>query len=106
MRIGNFDCIWVMIEEPWREGANHEAGSFKRLMNRRRLMDRACDWLEVISIECVWVNQTVPTDDIKWVMGHRVARQPLAMFDDHGHVLFTIDCVNLGRPVEITLVIR
>src|SRR6266849_3984608 len=62
------------IEKARRESANDVTANLKRLMNGRRLMDRAGDRLEVLRVEGEWINVAVPANNIEGMMCHRHAR--------------------------------
>src|SRR5262249_42695066 len=66
----NFHCFGVSIEQARRERANHVAADLERLMNRRRLMDRAGNWLEILRIEGEGIDEPIPTNDIEGIMRH------------------------------------
>src|SRR5437763_4199010 len=64
MNPGDLHCFRVIIEHPRSECADHVAPDFESLMDRRRLMDRAGNRLEVPGVKGEWINVTVPTHDI------------------------------------------
>src|SRR5260370_14156599 len=73
MRPGNADGFRVRVEHAWSEGADDKPGRIKSLMDRRRLVERAGDWLEVVGIKRVRVKHAIPTDYVEGMMGEGVA---------------------------------
>src|ERR1051326_3307478 len=71
MHPGNFHCFGMRIEQTRRERAHNITTDLKCLMNRRRLMNRTRDRLEILRIECERINVSVPADDIEGMMRHR-----------------------------------
>lgn len=96
----------MVVEVPRGERANDEARRLERLVDRRRLVDQAGDRLEVVGVEGVGIDQAVPADHIERVVGHCVAGHPLAVLDQHGHVLIFVDDIDLARTVEVALIVR
>src|SRR5439155_12887404 len=64
----NLDRFGMRIEHARRERADHVATDLERLMDRRRLMDRACNRLEVLGVEGERIEITVPSHRIEWMM--------------------------------------
>src|SRR5215468_2622435 len=48
----NSDSLWMRIEHAWRKCADDVTANFERLMDWRRLVDRAGNRLEVLRIKC------------------------------------------------------
>src|SRR5439155_21168548 len=61
----------MRIEQTRRERAHNIATNLKRLMDRRRLVNRAGDRLEILRIKREWIDVTIPADYIEWMMRHR-----------------------------------
>src|SRR4029077_6782071 len=68
---GNFYSFRMGIEQPGRESAYHVSANFKCLMDRRRLVNRARDRLEVLRVKCEGIYVAVPANNIEWMMSHR-----------------------------------
>src|SRR4030095_12100856 len=68
----NFYGFGMRIEQSRSERANDVTANFKRLMDRRRLMDRPGDRLEILGVESERVEITIPPDHIEWIVrpGH------------------------------------
>src|SRR5438874_2887665 len=96
----------MRVEHARRERAHYVAANFKGLMNRRRLMYRACNRLEILGVERKRVNVSIPTNDVEWMMRHRHHSPARAVFDQNFGVAFLIDHVQLSWPVQIALGIR
>ena len=75
------DGFGVVVEEPGHEGAEHEARALKGLMDRGRLMHTACDRLEVLDVEGVGPQMTVPADDVERMMVEEIASDSVPRFD-------------------------
>ena len=100
---GNFHRLGMRIQESRCEGADDITANFKGLMNRRRLMDRAGDRLEILRVKCKRIDVTVPTDDIERVVRHRHTRPARTVLNQNFRVLFLVDRVQLSRSVKIAL---
>src|SRR5262245_24336080 len=72
--------LWMRIEQTWRKGADYITANLKCLMDRRRLVDRYVDPLEVLSIKRERINVAIPSDDIERMMGHRHLSPARAVF--------------------------
>ena len=79
----DLDRFGMIIEQARREGADDVAANLERLMDRRRLMHRAGDRLEVLRVEGEGINVAVPADDIERVMRMHHARPTRAVFHQH-----------------------
>src|SRR5579864_3534431 len=75
-------------------------------MDRRRLMDRAGNRLEILGVESEWINVSIPADDIERMMRHRHASPAWTVLHQNFSVFFFVDRVDLGRTVKIALRIR
>src|SRR5947207_15990051 len=64
----NFHGLRMGIEEARCECANDVTTNLKRLMNRRRLMHRAGDRLEILGVERERIEITIPADRIEGMM--------------------------------------
>ena len=64
----------MIIEEARRKGADDIAADLEGLMNRRRLMDRAGDRLEVLRVESVGIKESIPAERIERMMRMHHAR--------------------------------
>src|SRR5205823_616934 len=58
----------MIIEHARRKGADDVAADLESLMDRRRLMDRAGNRLEILRIEGKGINEAVPAENIERVM--------------------------------------
>ncbi len=67
----NLYGLGMRIEQPRRECAHDIAANLKRLMDWRRLVNRAGDRLEVLRIKRERINVAIPADHIEWMMRHR-----------------------------------
>src|SRR5690349_11956064 len=63
--VGNDDRFGMVIEHPRAERADHEACALERLVDRRRHVQFARYWLEIVNVECVGVYITIPTNDVE-----------------------------------------
>src|SRR6266702_7925943 len=61
----NPDRFRVSVEHARRERADDVAANLERLMDRRRLMHRAGDRLEILRIKGEWVKIAIPADCIE-----------------------------------------
>src|SRR4030095_3857952 len=66
----NPNSLWMRIEHAWCKCAHNTTANLERLMDRRLLVDRAGDRLEVLRIKGEWINVTIPADHIEWMMRH------------------------------------
>src|SRR5947209_4970538 len=96
----------MIIKHPWRESADYIAANLEGLVDRRRLMDRAGDRLEILGVKSKRVNVAVPANDIERMMGVDNSRPAWAVFYQHRNVFLLVDNQGLGRTVEVTLGIR
>jgi predicted Zn-dependent protease with MMP-like domain len=103
MGVGNLDRLGVCIEQPRREGADHEARRVESLLHGRRLVDGARDRLEVVGVEREGIGHAVPADDVERMARQDIARQPRAVLDEHRRLLVAVDDFNRGRPMQIAL---
>src|SRR6266513_3715769 len=94
------------IEKARRERADNVSANLKRLMDWRRLMNRAGDRFEILGVERERINVSVPADDIERMMRHCYAGPARAVLDQNFRVLFLVDCVQLTRSMKIALGIR
>ena len=69
VRVGvrHLDRLGVRVEHPRGERADDEPGRLERLVDRRRLVDRAGDRLEVVGVERERVDHPVPADHVERV---------------------------------------
>ena len=93
----------MRIEKARRECANNVTADFKCLMDRRRLMHRAGDRLEILRVKCERIQITVPAHRIERMMRQRHAGEARAVFDQNIDIFFFVDGDDLGRRVEIAL---
>src|SRR5262245_25503676 len=68
---GNPDSLWMRIEHAWCKCAHDIATNLECLMDRRRLMNRTSNRLEVLRVKGKRINVAIPADDIERVMRHR-----------------------------------
>src|SRR5439155_27156268 len=71
----NFYRLRVRIEQARRKCAHNVTANLKRLMDRRRLMHRAGDRLEILRVKSKRIKITIPADGIEWIMRERDARE-------------------------------
>ena len=77
----DLDRFGMRIEKARRERADDIAANLKGLMDRRRLMDRAGDRLEILRVECERIDDSHPSRRrIERMMRQRHARQARAIF--------------------------
>ena len=74
VRVRDFDRFRMRIQHARGKGANHEAVRLERLVNGRRLVDRAGDGFEIVGVKREGIDEAVPANYIEWMMGQRVAR--------------------------------
>jgi hypothetical protein len=96
----------MVIEHPRRERADHVTAHLKGLVDRRRLVHRAGDRLEIRRVEREGVEVSIPTECVEGMMRMNHARQAGAILDQHLHVLLRIDREHFGWPMEIALGVR
>ena len=65
VHVRHLDRVADDVQLPRRERADDEAVALERLMNRRRLMDRAGERLEILRVERERINDPVPADDVE-----------------------------------------
>src|SRR5207249_2714754 len=94
------------IEKARRERADNVSTNLKRLMDWRRLMNRAGDRFEILGVERERINVPIPADDIEGMMRHRHTSPARAVLDQNFRVLFLVDCVQFARSMKIALGIR
>lgn len=76
-----FDCFWMVVEVPWRERTNNKPSHLKGLLIRGWQVECTGEWFKIPSIESVGVEESVPADDVEWVVGHNDTCQLAAVFD-------------------------
>ena len=83
----NFDRFRMRIEKARRKGADDVATNLKRLMDRRRLMHRAGDRLEILRVERERIKIAIPADGIERMMRQRHARRAAVRLSrEHRHL--------------------
>src|SRR5215212_5605347 len=60
----------MIIEHPRRKCADYIPPDFKRLMNRRRLMNCTGDRFKISGVEREWVDKAIPPHHVEWMMSH------------------------------------
>src|SRR4029453_10814546 len=97
----NFYGFGMRIEQSRSERANDVTANFKRLMDRRRLMDRSGNRLEILGVESERIEITIPPDHIEWIVRHGHARKSGAILDQKIDILLFVDGDQFARPVQI-----
>ena len=64
------------------------------------------DRLEVVNIERPRIEVAIPTNDIKWMMGHRDLSPARTVFHQDFCVLFLVDGQYFRWPMQVSLGIR
>src|SRR5215470_5087359 len=59
------DGLWMCIEQARRKCADDITANLESLMDRRRLVDRASDRLEILRVKRERINVAVPADHIE-----------------------------------------
>src|SRR5207249_12215619 len=90
-------------EHPGIGRSNRLTANFKRPMDRRRLMNRASDWLEFLRVKRERIYVSIPANNIERMMCHRHNRPTGAIFYQNFRVAFRIGGIQLGRSMQITL---
>src|SRR5206468_53410 len=67
----NLYGLRVRIQQARRERANDVTANLECLMDRRRLVNRASNRLEILRIKREWINVAIPADHIEGMMRHR-----------------------------------
>ncbi len=96
----------MSIEEARCERANDVTANLECLMDRRRLMYSAGNRLEILRVECKWIEITIPPDGIEGMMRERHARETRAVFDQNIDIFFFVYCEQFRWRMEIALRIR
>src|SRR3954467_8099870 len=97
---GHAHGLRVMVEEPRSKRADNVTADLERLVNRRRQVNSTRQWLKIIRVERKWIDETIPADDIAWMMGHNHPRQPGTVLHQDRVVALAIDGVQFARPVK------
>ena len=106
MRVRHLDRFGVGVEHARGECAQDESSCFKRLVNRRRLVDGAGDRLEVVGVERERIEIAVPADRVERVRGEHVAREALAIPDENRGLFLPIDDLDFRGSVQVALIVR
>ena len=106
MRVGNLDRIRMMIQMSRRESAHDESAAFKRLLIRRRQMNRSCQRFEIPGVERVGIKKTVPADDVERMLRHDNTREPATVLDQQRRVARIVDRPQFGWSVEVSFIER
>src|SRR4029453_10422403 len=96
----------MRIQQARRESTNDISADLKCLMDRRRLMDRAGDRLEILRVESERGEIPIPTDRIERMMRQRHARQSRSIFYENIDVFLLIDCNYFARTMKVALRVR
>src|SRR6266498_758031 len=88
---------------PRREGANDVPTNLECLMDRRRLMHRSGNRLEILGVESERIKITIPTEHIEWMMGHGHSRKSRAVLNEKIDILLLVDGDQFAWPVQIAL---
>src|SRR5262252_2804367 len=96
----------MRIEQPRCERANNIAPNLKRLMDRRWLMNRAGNRLEILGVECERIHEPIPADHVEWMMGHCYLGPSRAVLHQNLAVLISVDREHFGGAMQIALGIR
>src|SRR5437667_3494426 len=99
----DFYGLRVRIEHARRKRAYDVAANLKCLMDRRRLMDRACNRLEVMSVEREWVEKAVPPNRVERMMRHCNVLPARAVFHQNIYIFLLVDCDQFTRRMQIAL---
>src|SRR5438034_10951845 len=102
---GNADGFRMRVQHPGSKSADDKPRSIESLMDRRRLVERAGDRLEVVGIKRVRVKHAVPTDHVERMMGEGVASQTPAVLDENRRVFFAVDDLRLAGSVEVAFAV-
>src|SRR4051794_18716938 len=97
---------WVEVELPRAERADHEVPAGEGLVGRRRLVDAAGDRLEVVDRERPRVEVAVPADDVERVVVDDVGLVAAADADLDRVLAVLAHRVQLGRWVDVAVVVR
>src|SRR5258708_5658439 len=96
----------MVIKQARHKRTEHKVVALERLVDRRRLVDTSRDGFEVRNIEDPWVQITIPSHDIKWMVIKDMTCQPIPDFDpDFERAAFGM-CFQNGRRPEIALGVR
>src|SRR5205814_9860977 len=96
----------MRIEHSWRERADNVAAHLKGLMNRRRLMHRAGDRLEILGVKSKWIEIAIPADRIERMMRMHNSSEPRPILHQDFDVYLRIDREHFTRRMEIAFGIR
>src|SRR5437588_13076350 len=94
------------IEKARRERADNVSPNLKRLMDWRRLMNRAGDRFEILGVKRERINVSIPADNIERMMRHGHTRPTGSIFHQNLGVPFMVDQIQLGRSVKVAFGIR
>src|SRR5204862_7652491 len=86
-----------------RKCADHVTAYFKGLMDRLRLMQCSSDRLEILRVECEWVEIAVPADRIEGMLCQGPPRKSRSIFYTNINTFLLVDCDYLPRRVKIAL---
>src|SRR5262245_18072768 len=97
------DSLWMRIEHTWCKCADDITANLECLMDRRRLVDRAGDWLEVLRIKRERINVAVPADYIERMMSHRHLTPARAVLHQNFVILIRAYRQRLRLTMEVGL---
>src|SRR6266516_6033446 len=93
----------MRIEKTRSKRADDVTANLESLMNRRRLVHRTGDRLEILRIESERIQITIPANCIEGMMRQRHAREAWTVFHQNIDIFFLVDCHQLSRRVQIAL---
>src|SRR5438105_3304655 len=99
----NLHRFRMRIEHARRECADNVATHFKGLMDRRRLMDRARDRLEILGVKSKRIEIPIPAERVERMMRMDHTGESRAVLYQDFHVFLTIDREHFAWRVEIAL---
>src|SRR6267378_2292135 len=93
----------VRVEHARCKRANNISTNLECLMDRWRLMNRACDRLEILRVERERIEIAVPADRVEWMMGQRHTGESRSILDENIDVFLLIDRNYFARTMKIAL---
>lgn len=106
MGVGNLDRQGMGIEQTRGEGTDHESSGFESLVDRRGLMAGAGDRFEIVRVEGVGINKTIPANHIKRVLRQPVSAEAGPIANQDRHIFFLVDDQGIRWPMKIAFAVR
>src|SRR5258707_14759551 len=96
----------VRVEHARCKRANNISANLECLMDRRRLMHRARDRLEILRVERERIEIAVPAERVERMMGQGHTGESRSILDENIDILLLIDRNDFARTMKIALRVR